>query len=701
MAWLLGLAVYLAQKTRFQHQQTEVSNQELRNEVAERQRAEAGLRESEERFKVFMNNSPVMAFMKDEEGRYIYVNEPLEHTFNVKMSDLRGKTDFDWLPELTAKQIRENDIAIFKTNKSITLIETVPTPEGTLHYWLSFKFLVEGISGQRFLGGVAVNITERQQAESALLESQTRLSLINSISTGITAGISVQQVIENTVKQISGYFNTLRVIYSTIDRQGNLTVIHSIAPPGISQAKSKIANLTAAPEYLNTLWVSKLVVIEDVATDRWLIPLADEIKACGTRAILEVPLQHSEQLVGLLSFDSPETRKWSEHEIVTLREVADYLSVAIKDAYAKHERQQIEAELQQANEKLTGWVNELKQRNYEIARLGEISDILQACLTVEEAYSAISTMMQPLFTGASGGIFLISASKNLVEAVATWGISPLSSQELFTPDECWALRRGRVHLVENTHSDLLCNLVENTRSGLLCKHINPDSSVAESLCVPMMAQGEALGVLYLSSLKLGELTQPKQQLAVTIAEQISLALANLKLREMLQNQSIRDSLTGLFNRRYLEESLEREINRAKRKQQSLGIIMLDIDHFKRFNDTFGHEAGDTVLRELGLFLQEYVRQSDIACRYGGEEFMLILPEASLDIVQQRAEQLRQGAKQLQVQHRSQSLGAIALSLGVACYPEHGLTGETVIRAADAALYCAKAEGRDTVRVALL
>ncbi|MWY86369.1 GGDEF domain-containing protein, partial [Francisella tularensis] len=148
---------------------------------------------------------------------------------------------------------------------------------------------------------------------------------------------------------------------------------------------------------------------------------------------------------------------------------------------------------------------------------------------------------------------------------------------------------------------------------------------------------------------------------------------------------IRNSLTGLFNRRYLEESLEREIHRSKRKQQSLGIIMLDIDHFKRFNDTFGHEAGDTVLRELGLLLQQYVRQSDIACRYGGEEFTLILPEASLKIVRQRAEQLRQGAKQLQVQHRRQSLGAITLSLGVACFPEHGLSAETVIRDADAAL----------------
>ena len=126
--------------------------------------------------------------------------------------------------------------------------------------------------------------------------------------------------------------------------------------------------------------------------------------------------------------------------------------------------------------------------------------------------------------------------------------------------------------------------------------------------------------------------------------------------------------------------------------------MLDVDHFKRFNDTCGHDAGDAVLRELGMFLQRHIRSSDIACRYGGEELMLILPETSLDIIQNRAEKIRQGVKHLQVQHHQQ-LGAITLSLGVACFPEHGLTGEAVIRSADAALYRAKKEGRDAVRLA--
>jgi diguanylate cyclase (GGDEF)-like protein len=214
-----------------------------------------------------------------------------------------------------------------------------------------------------------------------------------------------------------------------------------------------------------------------------------------------------------------------------------------------------------------------------------------------------------------------------------------------------------------------------------------------------MAHRETFGVLYLSSLEKGVLSPAKKQLAIAVAEHIAPTLANLKLRETLKNQSIRDSLTGLFNRRYMQEALERELRRCDRKQQPLSIIMLDVDYFKRFNDTLGHDAGDAVLRELGRCLQNHVRGSDIACRYGGEEFTLILPEASLGVTQLRAEQIRAAAKQLQIECSGQSVGAITLSLGVASFPKHGLAGEDILKAADIALYRAKQEGRDRTIVA--
>ncbi len=352
------------------------------------------------------------------------------------------------------------------------------------------------------------------------------------------------------------------------------------------------------------------------------------------------------------------------------------------------ERKQISEALQQANEKLTGWVDELQQRNDEITLLSHMSDLLQVCLTLEEAYEVMTKVLPCLFPNSSGGIFTISESRNLVEAVAVWG-SDFNSQMLFTPQDCIALRRGQPYLAGH-------NLAGHGGSSLGCRHFHPPLSQA-TFCIPLVAHGETMGLLYLSFVE--PLQQNQQQLAITVSRQIGLAMANLKLRETLQHQSIRDALTGLFNRRYLEESLPREIQRALRKQQTLGIIMLDIDNFKRFNDTFGHEAGDIVLQEVGLFLRTNTRESDIACRYGGEELTLVLPEASLLDTLQRAEQIRTGIEHLNVQHRHQSLGRITASLGVACFPEHDLTGEGIIKAADAALYRAKAQGRNRVVVA--
>jgi diguanylate cyclase (GGDEF)-like protein len=176
-------------------------------------------------------------------------------------------------------------------------------------------------------------------------------------------------------------------------------------------------------------------------------------------------------------------------------------------------------------------------------------------------------------------------------------------------------------------------------------------------------------------------------------------VANLNMRDVLKMQSIRDPLTGLFNRRYMEESLDRELRRTVRKKSSLGVLMIDVDHFKRLNDTFGHDAGDAVLRSLGALLRTHFRGEDIVCRYGGEEFTVILPETSPDIVRQRSIELCEGVKQMRVEHHGQPLESITLSIGVAIYGEHGTTADALVRAADSALYVAKKDGRDRVIVA--
>jgi diguanylate cyclase (GGDEF)-like protein/PAS domain S-box-containing protein len=354
------------------------------------------------------------------------------------------------------------------------------------------------------------------------------------------------------------------------------------------------------------------------------------------------------------------------------------------------ESKQSQALLDETNNKLLAKVSELEEHNQEILLIAEMKEILQACLTIDEAKSALPILLQRLFPQMSGNIFLYNNDNNLLEAAASWNDENCDYKNFFTTQDCWALRNSKSYYLDDS------------QSGLRCKHLHSDlhsdSLSGESLCIPMMAQGEILGLLNLNSSESGQLTPNKQKLAETIATNFALTIANLKLRSRLQEESIRDPLTGLFNRRYMEESLQREIYKCERQQEFLSIIMLDVDYFKKFNDSFGHLAGDALLRELGSFLQANIRASDIACRYGGEEMMLIMPETPLAFAQQRGEQIRQEVKNIQLKCEPQKDCQISLSLGVACFPLHGLTAQEVIKAADTALYRAKTEGRDRVMV---
>lgn len=330
-------------------------------------------------------------------------------------------------------------------------------------------------------------------------------------------------------------------------------------------------------------------------------------------------------------------------------------------------------------------------RSREVELLGEMGQLIQACPNLEEAYPVIGQFIQQLFPDDAGAVFVISPSRHLVEVGAEWGAFPTGERSAFAIEECWAIRRGGAHLVEDTGS------------GLLCRHL-PTPLPTAYLCVPLVAHGEALGVLYIGRPpgpdgEAAGWTEAVRTLAMAVAERLALALANLRLVDTLRGQAIRDPLTGLFNRRYMEETLERELRWAERRERPLAVIVLDIDHFKPFNDRFGHEAGDGLLRELAILLKTNSRAGDIACRYGGEEFVLILPDASLDNARRRAAQIMEAARNLRVFHRDQALDPITLSLGVAAFPEHGRSGEALLRTADAALYQAKAAGRDRVIVA--
>ncbi|HVN55587.1 MAG TPA: diguanylate cyclase [Anaerolineaceae bacterium] len=347
-----------------------------------------------------------------------------------------------------------------------------------------------------------------------------------------------------------------------------------------------------------------------------------------------------------------------------------------------------DVELRKTNDLLTEAVKEMERRNKEAGLLNEMGDLLQSCLAVSDTYAVFGQFAEQIFPDQSGILYLLDNDHNLYESVASWG-GPLASDTTFAPDACWTLRRGRVHIVTDPGNRLVC---PHLRQG------KQNQGFAPYLCVPMTVQGETLGVLHIQTNEQTSIEQ-LEQLAVTVAVRVGLAVANLKLRETLRVQSIRDPLTGMFNRRYMEETLERELHRAARHQLPLGVIMLDIDHFKQFNDTYGHEAGDGLLRELATFLQANVRSEDVPCRYGGEEFIIILPEASLEDTCRRAEQLQEGIHHLKLQYPEMPLGMVTVSQGVAGFPDHGASAGQLLRTVDAALYRAKRSGRDRVIVA--
>jgi diguanylate cyclase (GGDEF)-like protein len=312
--------------------------------------------------------------------------------------------------------------------------------------------------------------------------------------------------------------------------------------------------------------------------------------------------------------------------------------------------------------------------------LNAMGDALQACLTTDEAYATVALYAPRLLPGTSGMLFINDAQKGVFGSAAQWGDGS-ATVSAFKAEDCWALRRGKPHAVTESSVNLPC---PHTAGG----------TTAHTLCIPLSAGGKTIGLLHVS----GHIEQVSA-FAASVAEHLGLALSNLILRADLRQLSIHDPLTGLHNRRYMEESLETEIHRAERKGHTIGVIMIDIDHFKAFNDGYGHAAGDEMLRSIGDLVQANLRAGDIACRYGGEELVLILPEAGVDVAAHRAEDMRLRARALSVMYGEIKLPPVTLSLGVAVYPGHGLARDELLAAADGALYAAKQGGRDRVVVA--
>ncbi|KGY06943.1 sensor domain-containing diguanylate cyclase [Vibrio sinaloensis] len=332
-----------------------------------------------------------------------------------------------------------------------------------------------------------------------------------------------------------------------------------------------------------------------------------------------------------------------------------------------HERQQQEKRIEKSTR--------------EIELLHQLANMLAACNSVKEAQVVVADIVPRVLGDINGCVSIMRESRNQLEVKLDWG-GTWPSSKVYAPNDCWALRKGKYHLSHEKHHNLTCN------------HMNELSGQGTTLCIPLTAHGNTVGMFHLYFGEHDKLIgEDTKQLAFTLAEHLGLALANLSLQEKLRSQAMRDPLTGLYNRRYFEETMDAKWSKASQEKTELSLLMLDLDHFKRFNDNFGHDAGDYVLKEVANLLTRTVDDGHITCRLGGEELAIICPYTGVTDASLLAEKIVEQVRELHLDMKGLSLGQLGVSIGVATFPELNATPDEMVKAADTALYQAKDNGR--------
>ncbi|KAA8666584.1 sensor domain-containing diguanylate cyclase [Vibrio gigantis] len=325
----------------------------------------------------------------------------------------------------------------------------------------------------------------------------------------------------------------------------------------------------------------------------------------------------------------------------------------------------------------------IRQRTHEIELMHRLANMLAACNNMVEAQQIVSDILPRILGNVNGSVSLMRASRNQLITQLDWGEAWLGSAS-FAPEECWSLRKGRAHQSNDDFHSLTCGHMHEMENN-------------QTLCIPLTAHGNTIGIMHLyfgvGDINIDPITE---QLAFSVSEHLGLALANLSLQEKLRSQALSDPLTGLFNRRFFEQKLEEHSMNSATSEQPLSLLMLDLDHFKRFNDNFGHDAGDFVLKEISALLKQSVSEDEIACRLGGEELAVLLPHYTMQQATEFGQTLCDAVRSMHLEHKGLSLGQLGVSIGVATYPKPASDTESLVKMADNALYMAKDMGRSRV-----
>jgi diguanylate cyclase (GGDEF)-like protein len=423
-----------------------------------------------------------------------------------------------------------------------------------------------------------------------------------------------------------------------------------------------------------------------------LIQTLQEFSARST--VPEVQIQQCQQIVGLMTDREQwllnERNKESQRTSVatvgieigfvalSLLTLIVLFGVLVRDAL---ERQRTARQIMLTNEQLESTVKALEDRAQESDLLTSARDELQLCVNVQQVYRSAANGFSRLLAGTSGSLCVIDNSRHVAEVVAAWGETTV--EDFGPPESCCGLRSGQPRWRRPGLSEIHC------------AHFSGEPP-ERYLCEPIVAHGDTLGVLYIQcdSDAAVQAVNRRMDGLRQLVQITGMAVATLNLQTKLEHQSIRDPLTGLFNRHFMQMSLDRELARAARRRNTLAVLMLDVDHFKRFNDTHGHVAGDTALTRIANTMQSCVRAEDIVCRYGGEEFTIILPDTTVSGACERAENLLQAVANLEVSMDTETHGEFSVSIGVAFFPNDGDGSDQLLRRADLALYRAKKLGRN-------
>jgi diguanylate cyclase (GGDEF)-like protein/PAS domain S-box-containing protein len=604
-------------------------------EISDRKWAEISLQTEKQLLERLISSSVdgIVAF--DRDGFLTVWNPGMERIFGVSKKDALGRPAFQACPALADLGEEVNFSAALSGKKVISRDKSYTIPGSTTpaYFELYYGPMYDPKDGQ-VIGGLAIirDVTERRLA------------------------IEDKRLSEDRYREL--FENAYDMVY-THDLEGNITSINKAAERILGYSRTEAMRMRfyqfAAPEFQQ---IARRMIGRQIADQA---PITQEIEIIS-KDRERVTLEVCNRLV------------FREGKPAGIQGIARDIT----------ERKRTEEALQNANRNLEAWVRELEHRTREMTLLSEMGDILRACLTTEEIYEVVVRISKEIFPVEGGALYVIGPLRNIVEAVSQWGDAE-RAKLTFTPDECWALRRGRIHWVEDT------------RIGLLCNHLQSPPPRGY-LCVPMMAQSEAVGILHLTQPADTQMPEAKQRLAMAMAEHVAMALSNLRLNETLHNQSIRDQLTGLFNRSFMEESLELELRRAARAQNSLSVIMIAIDDFQTINENYGLDTGDSLLRRAGILLRSNVRKGDVACRFSAHTYVLVLPDSACEVSRQRAETICDLVRTIEIHFQAERVSHASASVGLAVYPNHGQTVERLLRSAEAALNRARKSGGNCVAV---